>query len=202
MSGSLVGRVIRPMVLLVVGTIIAQTTVSIAAAPAPASGSTQTRSASCQAMNFHPIDRVTGFRIDGGTLLYRWETTTNTETNAGSFVCDPQLPHRAVVTKVQFTLKDDSENARLQYCGLFRSSLRAGSAGTYQALAQVSTTGMTERPGIVRQSDSIITHATVDTTDWAYWLQCRIEFLGFLIGTGDVGIYGAEVTYTISSANG
>ncbi len=201
MSGSLVGRALRPVVLLAAGMFVAQTTASVAAGPV-SPNATQERSVSCQAMNFHTIDGQTGFRILDGTLLVRIDPNDNNQRNQGFFVCDPHLPDRALVTRVRFTLKDDSPYARLQYCGLDRSSLKPGSAGTFQTLAQVTTTGMTPTPGIVRKSDSSVAHATIDTTDWAYWLQCRIEFDGGLIGTESTGIYGADVIYQISSANG
>jgi hypothetical protein len=199
-SVSLVGRLVRPVVLLVAGMLIAQTTVSIAATSV-SPNATQTRSVSCQAMNFHPIEAGTGFRIKGATLLTRWDAAPNTDDNAGFFACDPHPPDRAVVTKVRFTLKDITSAARVSYCGLNRSSLKPGSAGTFQTLAQVSTTGMAAAPGIVRKSDSSIAHATIDTTDWAYWLQCRIEFEA-ASGTDAAGIYGASIDYRISSTNG
>ncbi len=202
MSGSLVGRALRPVVLLVTGMFIAQTTVSVAAG-AVSPNATQERSVSCAGANFHTLDPLTQLRLVG-RLMTRLDVVpadTNGEPTAGFFACDVSLPNKAEVTKVQFTLRDSSAQARLQYCGLDRSSLKKGSAGSFQTLAQVPTTGMADKPGTVRQTDSTIEHATVDNTEWVYWLQCRIELDG-LSTTPDAGIYGADVIYRISSANG
>ncbi len=201
MSGSLVGRALRPVVLLVAGMFIAQTTVSVAAGPV-SPNATQTRSVSCQGVNFHTIDPDTGYLVVQRLMTRADLVNPNNQPLAGFFVCDPQLPDRAVVTKVQFTLMDQSSVARLQYCGLDRSSLKKGSAGNFQTLAQVPTTGMADEPGVVRQTDSSIEHATIDNTDWAYWLQCRIEFQGSVDNSLSTGIYGADIIYSISSANG
>ena len=46
-------------------------------------------------------------------------------------------------------------------------------------------------------STSSISHATIDNADYAYWLQCQ-----FTDNIHWLGIYGADVIYAISAANG
>jgi hypothetical protein len=70
---------------------------------------------------------------------------------------------------------------------------------TYQTLASVAPTGLTERPGEVRRSTSAISYATVDDTKYSYWLQCHLD-----VRTSSYkhGIFGADVVYQISATNG
>jgi hypothetical protein len=153
--------------------------------------STYTRTTSCQGLNFHPIDSDTGYDYDR-TLLYR--TTT---AGSGFFLCDPGLPNKSVVTRVRFTLYDGSFSGEVRLCGLFRAGLATTTAFSYQQLAMVPATGTNATPGTVRLSTTSINYATVDNTRFAYWLQCQV--------TGpdnSTGVYGADVTYTISAANG
>jgi hypothetical protein len=64
-------------------------------------------------------------------------------------------------------------------------------------MASVPATGINPYPGIVRLTDTTISKAYVDNTKWGYFLQCEPTY-----NSGNVGIYGADVTYTISSVNG
>jgi hypothetical protein len=112
-------------------------------------------------------------------------------------LCDPGLPNRAVVTTVQFTLRD-SASGDIKFCGLLRSGLAPQSATSYQVLASVPATPLGDPdPGTVRKTDTSIDFATIDNARFGYWLQCRLGGDG-----GDLGIYGASVTYQISAANG
>jgi hypothetical protein len=155
----------------------------------------QTRVASCQGLNFHPIDSDTKYSYEGPELYLDDSPST------GFFLCDPKLPDRAVVTRVQFTLRDENFVAQVRYCLLFRSGLTASTATTLQVMAQVQPTGIGAAPGIVRRSTSSIAHAVVNNAAWAYALQCQINITD-VTGVKLVGIYGGSVTYQISSANG
>jgi hypothetical protein len=167
--------------------------------PGPAEGATTyTRSVSCASFNFHPIDSIT---------QQAWNPTERYLYRAGSaagdgfFLCDPGLPHKAVVTRVRFTLMDASDLVEARYCALYRMSL----APTYPSptpnvMAQVDTTGHSEEPGKVRLQDTTINFATVDNSQYSYWLQCQLY--GDPRDYADVGLYGAEVTFRITAANG
>jgi hypothetical protein len=72
------------------------------AAPAAPQATIQTRIASCAGLDFHPIDGRTQFRWQE-RILYR----ANSEGD-GWFMCAADLPHRAVVTKVRFTVRISS----------------------------------------------------------------------------------------------
>ncbi len=99
------------------------------------------------------------------------------------------------MTKVGFTLRDASIDYQVHGCGLVRSGLTIATATSFQQLATVPDTN--GAPGIVRLADTSIQFATIDNTRFGYWLECAIA--------GDnpsVGIYGADVIYTISAANG
>ena len=107
-----------------------------------------------------------------------------------------------MVTKVQFTLLDETDRAEVRDCALFRRPLGAAEGvSTAQEVAQVQSTGMDAMPGKVRYADTSILRATVNNINYAYWLQCQINFHN-LGGTPGAGNYGASITYTISTANG
>lgn len=198
MSRSLLGRVGRTATVFVAGLLAASAlTGSVAAAPATVA-STLTRTTSCAGMNFHPIDSRTDFRWDERTLWRR--------TNAGDgwFFCDPGLPNKATVTKVGFTVDDQLTEAEVRFCALVRINLASGASATPVAMAVLASTGMEERPGVVRQTLGSISHAVIDESKYAYWLQCQINFDLTLDGMAAeyAGIIGATVTYRISSTNG
>jgi hypothetical protein len=152
-----------------------------------------TRSASCAGLSFYPTDSDATYANDG-TLRFR-----NTQDGTGVFRCDPGLPNGAVVSMVQFTLLDNSSPGGLSNCGLVRSGLTTTTATSYQSLATVPDTSEDAKPGIVRLSDSSIQFGTVDNTKFGYWLECQIYALS--LGPS-VGIYGADVVYTITAAKG
>jgi hypothetical protein len=157
----------------------------------------QTRVVSCAGFNFQPIDSRTPYQWNG-RQLYRWSKEGD-----GWFMCAANLPHKATVTRVRFTLKDSHDYVSLEFCGLIRTPLTV--SGTVQALGMsVTNTGAAQKPGVVRYSDSSISFATVDNANYAYSLQCRIVYHDGLISSqgNSFGIIGADVTYTISAANG
>jgi hypothetical protein len=197
MSGFIFVRTLRGAALFVAGMVAAGTSISVAA-PASPSATTYTRVTSCSGLNFHPISSGTDFAWDGGAL-YRDNTG---EGYNGYFLCDPQLPDKARVTMVRFTVRDDAAVAQVRYCALYRQSITlSGANDPGQVLADAGGTGMEATPGYVRLSDSSIGHATIDHAHYAYYLQCQINFV---VGKGDsrAQIIGADVTYRISSTNG
>ena len=156
----------------------------------------QTRSISCQGLNFHAIDDRTLYAYNGG-MRVRWEAG-----GSGYFQCDPDLPNRATVTKVQFTVRDFHQDVEVRYCALYRSGLTVATApAPVDIMAEVPTTGMDAMPGDVRLTDTSILNPTINNTRYGYALQCQINFRGLSEG-GPSGIYGANVVYTIDSANG
>lgn len=196
MSRSVVGRIAQSASLFIAG-LLAASALSSNAVAAPASvASTLTRTTSCAAMNFYAVDTDTDFGFRKGVRVRYFEN------GSGYFLCDPNLPNKATVTKVRFTVVDGSDVAEMRYCALVRKSLSPGAfADDPQVLAEVRTTGMSAKPGAVRLTDSTISRATIDESTYGYWLQCQINFLDSN-STDGAGIIGADVTYKISSANG
>lgn len=154
----------------------------------------QTRTASCTGLDFHPIDGDTNYGY------YHFERVRTALGGGGYFYCHLELPTKGVVTKVQFTLEDTSGSGAVDYCGLFRNDLDPSHVMDYQPVAQVPSTGDGAFPGTVRLSTQVITFGTIDNSRYAYWAQCRINSEPHF--DYELGIYGATVTYKISSANG
>jgi len=196
MPTSLLGRVLRPVTLLAAAMLLSQATLSVAT-PTTTAATTLTRTVSCAGLNFHPIDSRTTYRWEG-PMLYRFDGQGD-----GWFLCDPNLPNKAKVTRIRFTVRDVLNQIDVRYCGLVRSGLGT-SGGAPVAMGVIENTGLAAAPGIVRRSDSSISYATIDQTAYAYWLQCQIHFGAGLGGLGGPygAIIGAEVTYRISSTNG
>ena len=189
-------RIWRPLIIFAAGAALGATLlgpVAARVAPAPAV-TTYTRSASCAGYDFRPLDSATIGSRDG-TIVY-WVSGGD-----GFFVCDPNLPNGAVVTKVQFTLDDTSGDAEVRQCGLDRVDLRKPTGGAVQVLASVAGTGVAALPGTARPTTTTIHHPTVDNTNYAYWLQCGFSAVGYVGGYAVLGIYGATVIYKISGPN-
>jgi hypothetical protein len=162
---------------------------AIASTPAATS---QTRSVSCNAFEFQPVDSATG------SDYFNSKRIRSGMGGSGFFTCNPGLPTRAVVTKVQFSIWDGSGSSQMKYCGLYRSGLGGATAAeTVKELAAVPPTGIAQAPGFARLTDITIQYAVIDNSRWAYWLQCNIEQAG-----QSLGLYGADVIYTISAVNG
>ena len=154
--------------------------------------SMQTHAASCSGYDFHTVDSATSFAYSS-TLIYR---VSGTDGGSGFFICDPMLPNKAVVTKVQITVHDSVLRSWLTGCGLYRVNETTTNTGAAQELASFPESSDT---GDQRMVDTSILNATVDNTSYAYEIQCQIA------GTDTsmyVGIYGATVTYKIGSTNG
>ena len=162
-----------------------------------ATTTTYTRSASCAGLDFYPTDSATDYS-NNGTLRVR--TSSN---GSGVFRCDPALPTGAIVTKVQFTVQlqvvvPADGGTGVRSCALRRSGLTATSAATAETIAQVSPSGPTG--GIYRASAPIAaSKATVDNSSYGYWLECWSDYYDTDLG---IGIYGADVIYTITAAKG
>jgi hypothetical protein len=154
-------------------------------------GTLQARSASCNAFEFRPIDTATGADFFGAKRI-----RAGTQ-GSGFFTCDPGLPDRAVVTKVQFSIWDGSGSSQVKYCGLYRSGLGESTSDVIQELAAMGPTGIAEAPGFARLTDTSIQNATVNTRSFVYWLQCNLEQAG-----QSLGLFGGNVVYTITAANG
>lgn len=152
----------------------------------------QTRSASCHAFEFHPVDSATGSDYANSKRIRLGAG------GSGFFSCNAALPTRAVVKKVQFSVWDGSGSSQMKFCGLYRSGLATfGAAETVQELAALPATGIAQAPGFARLTETTIHNAIVDNSKFAYWLQCNIEQAG-----QSLGLYGADVVYTITLGNG
>jgi hypothetical protein len=152
---------------------------------------TYTRSASCAGREFYPADTRDEGVYDGSLR------EIGAKNGDGWFECDPGLPNGAVVTQVQFTLQDTLALGEVTGCSLVRNGLGPTTAATIDVLATVASTGGAATPGTVRRTDTTISSATIDTRNHAYWLQCQIT-----TNIAGLGIYGANVVYTISAAQG
>lgn len=154
--------------------------------------SLQTRAFSCPGNGFYPRFSDTPYfdedLVARGTSEDDW------------FYCAATLPNKAVVKKVQFTVRDSSANHQFQYCGLIRVSLVALDHAAVLSMAQVTTPSAAAAPGFVRASTSSVSGATIDNGKYSYYLQCKFTF-----GSGTVdslSLIGGNVIYSISAANG
>lgn len=164
---------------------------SSAASASSSAATAQTRSVSCNPYQFLPADSAT--RSDYANSKRIREGTGG----SGFFICNPGLPTAAVVKKVQFSIWDGQGRSQIKYCGLYRAGLGdATAAESVQELAALPPTGLAEAPGFARLTDTSIQNATIDNSRFSYWLQCNIEQAG-----QSLGIYGADVIYTISNTN-
>jgi hypothetical protein len=111
-------------------------------------------------------------------------------------LCDPHIPDGAVVTRLRVTVSDFDSFYAIYGCALARADLAAATAGHYDVIASVPGTGAVAAPGIFRLTSTAIAAATVDHTRFGYWIQCQLAPYG-----EKVGIYGADVRYTISTTN-
>jgi hypothetical protein len=182
---------------LMLGVFVALTIIAPAALGGPIGkaatqpASTQSRSVSCDAFDFQPVDS------DTGADYFNAKRIRKGTGGSGFFICNPSLPNTAVVTKVQFSVWDGSGSSQVKFCGLYRSGLTASTADTVQELASLPATGISTAPGFIRLTDSSIQNATVNNAKYVFWLQCNLEQAG-----QSLGLFGANVIYSITSANG
>lgn len=192
-----IGRLLallRPAVLVVLGAVIGAGVAPAVAGQAQSrpAAATQTRSFSCPGNGFYPRDSETPYFdedvVARGTDTDDW------------FYCAATLPSAAVVTQVQFTVRDDATNHQFQYCGLIRVSLVASDHAAFLTMAQVTTPNIADAPGFVRASSTSISGATINNAKYSYYLQCKFNFNGNIVDT--LSLIGADVIYKISPANG
>lgn len=140
---------------------------------------TLTRYWSCPGGGFHPT-------ADGAT----WGVSGALRIGNGTFRCSASIPHNATVTSVSFHLRDSAGNSAGP-CEFSRSS----ATGTVTNLADVAVTSGT--PNDTTLTDGSITSPVVDKSLFTYWAECDISG-----NAADAGVYGVNVTYTITAANG
>jgi hypothetical protein len=155
------------------------------------SATSQTRASSCHAFEFLPVDSATDSDYANAKRIRAGAG------GSGFFICDPRLPDRAVVTKVQFSIWDGSGSSEVKFCGLYRSGLGASTFDTIEELASMPGTGIAQAPGFARLTDTTILNATVNDRSFAYELQCNLPQAG-----QSLGLFGADVFFTISAVNG
>lgn len=197
MSASGIRITLRPTALLVLGVLLGAMLVGPAVArvagpgqsdSAVSAAGTQTRAVSCASTDFFPVDSDTPYQNAG---------TMREAAGVDSLRCNPGLPHRAVVTRVRFSIHDGSISGVVGPCALKRMGLAIATVNTVQTMASVPATDLyaySETPK--RLTDTSISFATVDPTNYAYWLECQVN------GSPLIGVYGADVTFTITGANG
>jgi hypothetical protein len=146
----------------------------------------QTRMVSCAGSGFYP--HADAAYDTAGTVRESEAHTT--------LRCAVSLPHRAVVSRVRFTLHDGSSSGVVGPCSLKRVGLTQATATTEQTLASVPATDLLDFSGVRRLTATSISFATIDNGRFAYWLECPVN------SSPSQGIIGADVTYTIDSADG
>src|SRR5437016_2440343 len=114
---------LRPVLLMVVGALL-MASLAVAAAFVLRGGTTTaatlyTRSSSCGANDFFPALSTDYYTLspDDGVVI------RGAPSNPTEFVCDPGLPNGGNVTRVDFTIRDNSTSGSVTKCGLYRSSL-------------------------------------------------------------------------------
>ena len=149
-------------------------------------------------------EAFTGYFSCAGTTWQEAESTAtydligsdrfNTSTTGNElFRCNLNVPHGATLTDVAFSVRDTDNTGNDVTCQLWRTNM-AASVGTELNMASVATTGA---PGSVRISDTTINQATIDNANYAYFMQCRTES-----GSSTNAFFGANVTYTVTGAQG
>jgi hypothetical protein len=189
MLRDLLARLGRPTVLVTQGIVIGALVAGAFAGSGAEAATTYTRAVSCHGFGFEPVNDSIGYETNGTRRVPR---------TYGYFVCAVDLPHKAVVTRVRFTLYDTAPvGALIRNCGLVRSGLTSATSATAQVLAAVpSTTGA---PGVIRLEDTTINYATVDNMNYVYYVHCEIDAYDYF---NQLGIYGADITFKITAANG
>ncbi len=166
--------------------------IAIGALLAPAFGSdaaqgvtTYTRAVSCHGTSFLPLSSDS-YSVQGARRV---------TLSDGVFACDAALPHKAVVTRVRFTLFDNSTGS-VHDCFLLRTGLDPAKAQAFDVLASVPETS--NSINAQRLADTSIAFATIDNMQFVYRLQCFIT----AGGAEEEGIFGADITYKITASNG
>jgi hypothetical protein len=111
------------------------------------------------------------------------------------FRCNAQLPEGATVQAARFTVKDgDATVGNDVTCSLWRTDMTTTIGTDPPEMALAATSGA---PGAVQISDTTVTDALVDNAKYSYFLQC--DDVG---STTSIGIYGANIEYTVSGLRG
>lgn len=146
---------------------------------------TYTRALSCPGLAFQPLTS------SQDSINY-----VSLREGGGYFVCGVDVPNKAVVTRVRFTLFD-SGAADVRNCALVRVPLTTDLADNFEVMVAVPTTSTI---GKERLSDTTISAATIDNMNFSYFLQCQITVSNNILTAQ--GIYGADITFKITAANG
>jgi len=145
---------------------------------------------SCPSTGWVPMDSTTDYSIEN---VHRMVNSPN---GSGYMACVPDLPDRAVVTKVQFSINDVSIVSELRYCALLRQDLTVAGFDQYQEVAQIDPTGPAATPGALRRADSSIQNARVDQGRYGYWLQCQFHYGQNALFDPGIALFGATISYT------
>jgi hypothetical protein len=176
--------------LLAVAAIAAWLTLSLTTSPTKAVAvPIYTRAVSCVGINFTPMSSAT-------TLIHADAGITRTESGGDGFVsCNPGLPHKAEVMKVQFTALGQP-GAGIQNCALVRTSnAPADALFALQVMAGVAPLNSGD---VQRRSTTAISNPTVNNINFSYFLQCQLPTLTLPPSI----LLSADVVFEISETNG
>jgi hypothetical protein len=137
---------------------------------------TKTSYVSIPAAGFHPTEDGYDFG-NYGFRLHNFDSASDT------YVAPVQLPHGSTVTKLSFYWWDDSSEDGS--CSLYRTAL----ADTEWEMAIAQTSGAA--PAENSSEDTIIDYASVDNSQYAYYLWLALPDSGVIA-------YGAVIEYTIT----
>lgn len=170
---------------LAIGALFGGSVVSVAS---PQAAVIYTRTASCGGLNFYIASDSEPFGEDG---IMRKAN--------GEVRCNAALPNGANVTKVSFTVYDNTVSGQLSGCALVRTNLVPATTNpnSYDNMTDYMLTDVVPAPGLIRLTDTSISFPTINNARFGYYLQCSITEL-----SNALGLYGATVTYTISSTLG
>jgi hypothetical protein len=157
----------------------------------PVGGATYSfRAVSCHAFDFFPLTSANAYRQNAAE---RYPVAQDFMT------CAPDLPHKAIVTKVQFTINDASDTGKIQNCALCATPSSRRVQTCFRRWPPYLRPFFIETLGIQRLSTSAFSSATIDNTRFAYFLQCQ-----FLVGaaSSQTSILGATVNFNITAGNG
>ena len=144
-----------------------------------------TRHWTCPGLGFVPDDSSAAWNIGGNFEI---------QGTAGvRFQCPVDLPEGAVVTAVEWRIRDTdaTPNADAGELQMFRGSL----AAPFGAVTEMADAGETSgAPGDVVLSDTTIEAATIDNDSFAYFVRTFLN--------GPPSLWGATITYTVTAAQG
>jgi hypothetical protein len=167
----------------VAGSLMVQGTIA-RQSPEVAPQAATTRWASCPMMGFIPETSSSAY-LSASDFSRRGDTGVH-------YHCAVELPDRATITGVRFTVLDTRDTGRTGPCYLGRVTLTGTSAAPV-AISSLKSTSVAGASGRKILSTTTISHGVVDNSRYGYWFDCEVPAV--FLATGYAGIYGAAVSY-------